>query len=554
MKKLSFILSLAAVVLVLCFPLSSLPVTSGEEVRTRGDGADEEARWLQFRGSLNNTGYSSSSVPPTNQTFLEFETPLEVRSSAVYANGIIYFGSQSRTVYAVEASTGVEIWSNETGSRIESTPLYHEDTLYVTSSDSYLYAFNASTGDFLWRFKTDGEIVSSPKYYNGTIFFGSHDYNFYAVNVTDQGHYWGAPFQTAGQIWGTPAIADERVFFGSNDGNFYSVWIENGTKDWNFTIGAAWDGEVRYSSAAVYKGRVIVGSDDYNVYCLDEFTGEKLWNFTANTFVYSSPAIHNDTVFFTDHLGIYAIPLIDPNDNGMIEPSEILWEVPITNVDGGSSFAVADGKVLVGTTEGSAALICLNETDGSLYWKFETLGGIVSSPTVVDGKVFIGGWFRMYGFGSSGLPSLDVEIIPDSDSIESNRVMGITFLVTHDQQPIQGAFGEIFVSEGELSQRGASTFPDGTNRVKYTPPAVEENTTVTITVIATHIGFEEGRSSYQIVVEPGTSYGDVTSGAEFPWLKYIGYITAVVALAAVNIVIFALVLEKRRKAGQEETQ
>lgn len=148
-------------------------------------------------------------------------------------------------------------------------------------------------------------------------------------------------------------------------------------------------------------------------------------------------------------------------------------------------------------------------------------------------------------------PILDVEIIPEFDGIKSNRVMTITFLVTHNQQPVEGAFGRIFVSIGELSQQQASTFPDGTNRVKYTAPLVEENTTVTITVIASKAGYDEGSNSYQIVVEPGTAYGDVGADSEFPWHKYAGYVGAVVALAVVNAAL-VFMLVKRRKMDNEE--
>lgn len=546
-------LTTLVVLFALSHSFSCISVVSGEDIPTRGNGADELTRWLQFRGNLNNTGYSSSSVPTTNQSFLEFQTLSEVRSSAVYANGIIYFGSQSRTIYAVDASLGTVVWTNETGSWVESTPAYHEDTLYVTSMDSYLYAFNATTGDRLWRVKTDREIISSPKYYNGVVFFGSKDWKFYAINATDQSHYWGAPFQTGGEIWGTPAIADDRVFFGSNDGKLYSVWMEDGNEDWNFSIASTGDGSVRYSSAAVYNGRVVVGSDDNNVYCLDEFTGQKLWNISTESYVYTSPAVHNDTVFFANYDYIYAVPLYDPDINGIIEPSEVLWKVPIFNFEGGSSVAVAEGKVLVGTTTTDHGLMCLYEADGSYVWNFSVPGGSVSSPTVVDGKVFMGGRFGMYGLGSSGLPSLDVEIIPEFDSIKSNRVMSITFLVTHDQVPVEGAFGQIFVTIGELSQQGASTFPDGTNRVKYTAPTVTENTTVTITVLASKAGYDDGSNSYQIVVEPAKSYGDLDSDSEFPIHKYVGYIGVVVVLVVVNVVLVVFLFLKKKKEGEEET-
>jgi outer membrane protein assembly factor BamB len=557
MRRLRIGMYVVALLLLMSSLFNGFSVVTGDDVPTRGNGFDEEAKWAQFRGNLNNTGYSTSTVPTTNDRFMEFPTFWQIQSSAAYANGVIYFGSQSKKVYAVEASTGLELWNHTFEGDVDSSPLVHEDTVYIgtaskSDKDPGMYAFNATTGELLWSFPTGGAISSSPKYYDGVLFFGSNDYNFYALNVTDQSHYWGAPIQTGGEIWTSPAIADGRVFFGSNDGNFSSVWIENGTLDWAFTIGPKIDSEVLFSSAAVYEGRVIVGSMDYNVYCLDEFTGDLIWTFATSYHVYASPAVHNNTVFISSNdFNFYALPLYEPSpQNGVIDNNEIIWSIPTDDFQGGSSAAVADGRVLIGST--IHGLICVNETDGSFFWNLSIPGGTVSSPTVVDGKVFIGGFNGvMYGLGASGLPSLEVEIIPDNDALKANRQMGITFLATHDQEPIEGAFVSLTVSIGELSQQGASTFSDGTNRVKYTAPTVQQNTTVTITAVASKFGFDDGKSTYQIVIERGTAYENLTTEAEFPWFKYYGYIGAVVVLVVLNVALVVLLI---RRKGEEEKE
>jgi outer membrane protein assembly factor BamB len=556
MRRLRIGVNLVAILLLMSSLFNGFSVVIGGDVPTRGNGSEEEARWAQFRGNLNNTGYSTSAVPTTNDRFMEFPTLWPIQSSAAYANGVIYFGSQSMKFYAVAASTGVELWNYTFDGPVDATPFVHENTVYITTASFAspgLYAFNATTGELLWSFPVSGPIVGSPKYYNGAVFFGSKDHNFYAVNVTDQSHYWGAPFQTGGAIWGTPAIADGRVFIGSNDGNFTSLWIENGTVDWNFTIPSVIDGDVRFSSAAVTQGRVIVGSDDDNVYCLDEFTGDVLWTFQASDFVYASPAVHNDTVFVSSNdFNFYALPLYEPSpQDGVIDNNDVIWSVPTEDFQGGSSAAVAEGRVLIGST--FHGLICVNETDGSFFWNLTIPGGTVSSPTVVDGKVFIGGNNGlMYGLGASGLPSLEVEIIPDNDVLKANRVMGITFLATHDQEPVEGAFVSLTVSIGELSQQGASTFSDGTNRVKYTAPTVLQNTTLTITAVASKFGFDDGKATYQVVIEPGTAYENTTTDAEFPWYKYYGYIGAVVVLVALNVAVAVLLLMRRKEEQKED--
>jgi len=56
-----------------------------------------------------------------------------------------------------------------------------------------------------------------------------------------------------------------------------------------------------------------------------------------------------------------------------------------------SSPAVVDGRVFIGSSAADDKRVyCLNETDGTLIWSYETNGWITSSPAVFEGKVFIG--------------------------------------------------------------------------------------------------------------------------------------------------------------------
>ena len=67
---------------------------------------------------------------------------------------MIYFGSINQNVYALDASTGDELWSYTTGGPVESSPAVVNGVVYVGSQDHNLYALNARTGAKLWSYAT----------------------------------------------------------------------------------------------------------------------------------------------------------------------------------------------------------------------------------------------------------------------------------------------------------------------------------------------------------------------------------------------------------------
>jgi outer membrane protein assembly factor BamB len=108
--------------------------------------------------------------------------PTGVQSSLAVANGVIYAGSGTGTVYALNASTGALLWSYGTGGAITS-PAVANGVVYVGSNDHNVYALNASTGAVLWSYATGGMVESSPAVANGVVYLGSDDGNVYAFGL-----------------------------------------------------------------------------------------------------------------------------------------------------------------------------------------------------------------------------------------------------------------------------------------------------------------------------------------------------------------------------------
>ena len=539
----------AFLVLLLLFSLCGTPLASHARADGGTRGSDTTGTWAEFRGNLNNTGYSTASVPANYSVALKLEIGAPFYSSPVIGSGLLFFGNNVGKVHAINLTTGSEAWSFPTGSAVYATPLVVGDTVYVGSIDSNMYALERSNGTQLWSFPTNNSISSSAKYVDGVIVFSSYDGNTYLLNATT-GKEASHPFRTGGNIRGTPAIVNGTAIIGSNDGNVTRFRLSDLSIVWKFTLPMQWDGYVKYSSAAVSDDKVFIGSDDHNAYALDLDTGRPLWKFQTGAAVYASPGVHGGRVFVNSVDGnLYAVPLDDPDHDGNITSSEVLWTFHTGDgpeVDGGgSSPAIAGGRVFVSTRPGSFFVI--NEQTGLREWDYSVSvsQASFSSPAIIDGEVFVGlSDGVMYSFNQPAT-AVSIDVVPARKVAESQKAIELLFFVNCSGRPVEGALVVISVSLGTLSQYAATTLADGMQKVKYLPPKVSENVTVTISASAEKYPYSKGTSQASITVVPAQEYG-TSSGDAFSLDKYQGLIWVIAALVAANVIVYGLVIRRRR--------
>jgi outer membrane protein assembly factor BamB len=65
-----------------------------------------------------------------------------VHSSPVIADGVLYIGSYDNKVYALNASTGAELWSYSTNKSVLSAPAVLNGVVYAPSEDLSVYTFD----------------------------------------------------------------------------------------------------------------------------------------------------------------------------------------------------------------------------------------------------------------------------------------------------------------------------------------------------------------------------------------------------------------------------
>jgi len=85
-------------------------------------------------------------------------------------------------VYALNAKTGVKLWSYPAGVVFSSSAVAN-GVVYVGSGDFNVYALNAKTGVKLWSYATGGYVMSSPAVVNGVVYVGSGDSKVYAFDL-----------------------------------------------------------------------------------------------------------------------------------------------------------------------------------------------------------------------------------------------------------------------------------------------------------------------------------------------------------------------------------
>lgn len=136
---------------------------------------------------------------------------------------IVIIGSEDGNLYGYRAADGAELdWSPfAAGDKIWSTPAVHNGIAYFGSQDRKVYAFDLREGRQLWQYETGGAVMGKPLVANGLVLIGSFDKNLYALDADDGELEW--TFASGSWFWSGPVTDGETLFAPSMDGNLYAL-------------------------------------------------------------------------------------------------------------------------------------------------------------------------------------------------------------------------------------------------------------------------------------------------------------------------------------------
>src|SRR4030042_3438060 len=283
--------------------------------------------WPVFRGKSDLSGSTRNEFPVSPKLLWSVATGARTKSSPVFSDGNIYFGSDKGTLFAVGADGKIK-WKFETGSSLEAPPLVFCDKVYAGSSDGVCRSVNKLTGKPVWSYPTDNQIVGSANAwisgkYSGII-FGSYDYFLHCVDPESGKLLW--KLETLNYVNGTPSVSNNKIIFGGCDGIIRIADPRTGTERDTFDIGV-----YIAASPSVVNDKAFIGDYDGTFYCVDISAGKVAWKIAPG------------------------------------ETSGSILGIP----------AAGSNSVVIGNED--KYVYCYNATDGRLVWKYRTNGRITGS-------------------------------------------------------------------------------------------------------------------------------------------------------------------------------
>ena len=287
--------------------VSSSPVVVGSTVYVDGYNLNGRGGLVYaFNSSTGKEIWSYSSPAGTRFGPISFTQNGNVlETSLVVSSGYVYAVS-SGTVFALNASTGEEIWNYTTSGQLSSL-IAEGNKVFVncnyanatTNTEGDLLALEAQNGLLIWN-HTSSYSVGSSIFANETVYVVSSSDFVYALNALNGAVIWN---YTTDSSLGSALIANDYLYVASSAG-VICFDASNGTVIWNFE---APDFADSYATNPTYvDGVVYVGWNgpmffspvtQHNFYALDGLSGKKLWNYTIGSTVASTPVVVGGTVY-----------------------------------------------------------------------------------------------------------------------------------------------------------------------------------------------------------------------------------------------------------------
>jgi len=348
---------------------------------TAGDGMNDPTSedWPMFRLNYNHTGYREGDAPDTNNISWIFDTGANsdtrwVVSSPMIVDDYVYIGADDGKLYKLNIGNGTEVWNYTAGdgclAQFWSSPFVDVENGIVFCHASGVHAVDMETGERIWHFETLTREFSSPIVYDGRVYVGSYDNHLYCLPELDPNE--------------DGTIDNSEV-----------IWYYE-TGEYNNGVRVEGTGGAVSTTVSIVNG-VVFGAEQTR---------------------------YNSGTTYSDYY-VFALPMDDPNDNGIIEHDEIIWKykigekVPVMETDipgeGGESFSsptvnVDMGQLYIGSRatqdEQESYFYCLSlekdddgydndldgivDNEGVMNWRFRVDNEVYSSPSIHDGNIFFG--------------------------------------------------------------------------------------------------------------------------------------------------------------------
>ena len=235
--------------------------------------------------------------------------PSPSESSPLVDHGMVFFGSQNGTVYALNIHNGSVDLDLPRRRRGQGQPdALRRGALLRRLLRARPGDLRADRSPALDR-GSEGALLGSGTFYStaaviyGRVFLGNTDGRIYAYDASTGRLDWAV--QTGGYVYASPAVINApglgpTIYIGSYNGTFYALNARSGPIAWRFNAHG------RISGSATIIGRTVYFSDlgQHRTYGLGISTGRVLFELGTGAF---DPVISDGRdIYLTGYTGLYA--------------------------------------------------------------------------------------------------------------------------------------------------------------------------------------------------------------------------------------------------------
>ncbi len=333
---------------------------------------------LVLAAMLVNAACYGRRIPPQISTATGGELPFEVAwetregngfsGTTVVAGGTVYAGSLNRKVYAIDLSTGEELWNKRQAGAIIGGVAAAGDTLFVGTDrpSGRVVAIRSRDGKRIWQNKV-GRVGVPLAVARGTVVAHMANGQVVALRSADGAEIWR---RYLGPTLSGPMVSEPgSVIATTMDSVFRLDLLDGSVLARRATSGSVVGGWSRDGSSGL-----VGGTTAAQVIRLDRRDLTTSWSVTTDREVLTAPAVSGDTVFAVTRVG--SVYRIDPGASRLATRIALL-ESPMT----GPPVRYRDW-LLVGGADGVIRALSL---DGVERWRV-ALWQPIQQPPVVLGR------------------------------------------------------------------------------------------------------------------------------------------------------------------------